>query len=388
MKDIELSNLQTTAMIYLKHFPSFPTRLQLDISDRPIDHKVNLQEFEGVKWHSSTQMWSIPYWPDSIGRLQRIYGNQLMICFNTNRYKAIARPAIPLTSKPYQPAIDEDCPHREALQALVEFLQRRKYSYKTIKAYQSCFKRFAHYYKDRDLTTLTDHDILIFLQYLVDDCKVSNSTQNQIINAVKCYYEKVLKRPQRTYYLDRPRQERKLPEVLTTEEVIRIIRCTPNIKHQCMITLIYSGGLRVGEAVQLRLTDIKRSQQSIFIKGGKGKKDRYTLLSNKLLPILDQYLAAYRPTYWLFEGMDGQPYSVRSLQSVFRRSVIRAGLSSKPTLHTLRHSFATHLLEQGVDLRYIQHLLGHSSPKTTMIYTHVSQHKMAGLRSPLDGLEI
>ena len=152
--------------------------------------------------------------------------------------------------------------------------------------------------------------------------------------------------------------------------------------------LIYSAGLRIGESIKLRIEDINLNRRSVFIIAGKGKKDRYSILSEKMLFLLEEYLAIYKPTYWLFEGQDGGQYSTRSIQKVFRRAVSKAKVNPYSTVHTLRHSFATHLLERGMDLRYIQNLLGHNSSETTEIYTHITQKAREKLCSPLDFLEI
>jgi integrase/recombinase XerD len=161
-----------------------------------------------------------------------------------------------------------------------------------------------------------------------------------------------------------------------------------NLKHKTILMLIYSGGLRIGESIRLRKEDIHFDRRSIFIKGGKGKKDRYTILSDKMILLLRNYLSAYEPDYWLFEGQDGGQYSKSSIQKIFRRAVSKAKVNPFSTVHTLRHSFATHLLERGMDLRYIQELLGHSSSETTQIYTHITRKAQQKFVSPLDHLDI
>ncbi|MCB0841360.1 MAG: tyrosine-type recombinase/integrase [Bacteroidetes bacterium] len=154
-----------------------------------------------------------------------------------------------------------------------------------------------------------------------------------------------------------------------------------------ILMLIYSAGLRIGESIQVRKADINFERKSVFIKAGKGKKDRYSVLSDKVIVLLHKYLKEYKPDYWLFEGKDGDQYSKSSIQKIFRRGVKKAGINPYSTVHTLRHSFATHLLERGMDLRYIQILLGHNSSKTTEIYTHITQKAREKLCSPLDFLE-
>lgn len=189
--------------------------------------------------------------------------------------------------------------------------------------------------------------------------------------------------------IPRPRKERKLPDVLTQDEVKRLFSGVTNPKHRMVLMVIYSAGLRIGEAARLRLEDMDPARKMIHIRGGKGKKDRFTMLSEKVMNELTGYLAVFKPTKYLFEGeREGKPYSPSSIQQVFRKAIENASITKPATVHTLRHSFATHLLEQGVDLRYIQELLGHASSKTTEIYTHVSAKNIAAIRSPLDNLEL
>ena len=176
---------------------------------------------------------------------------------------------------------------------------------------------------------------------------------------------------------------------MSEEEVKRIIRCTNNIKHRVLLMLIYSAGLRIGETLNLRLEDVDGQRRVIDIHQGKGKRDRRVPLSKKVLELLREYYRIYRPKSYLFEGeVEGRPYSPKSAQNVLRRAVRRADIKKRVTLHTLRHSYATHLMERGVGLRYIQEILGHSSPKTTMIYTHVSGKKLRDVVSPLDEMDI
>ncbi|MCX6280897.1 MAG: tyrosine-type recombinase/integrase [Bacteroidetes bacterium] len=262
----------------------------------------------------------------------------------------------------------------------------KQYSAKTIETYSSMFRLFNKYYKERNIRSLTDEDIREYLIFLIEKKKVSASYQNQAINAIKYYYEKVLGRETKTYYLSRPKAATRYPTVLSEEEVIMIIRKIDNLKHRVIIALIYSAGLRIGEAVNLRLEDIDSQRGYIMVRAGKGKKDRRTLLSMSILDQLRLYYQVYRPKKWLFEGPGGSQYSDESIQSVFRRAVERAGIRKRVTVHTLRHSFATHLLERGVNLRYIQSLLGHSSTKTTEIYTHVTNKGLLDIKSPLDNL--
>jgi len=264
----------------------------------------------------------------------------------------------------------------------------KRYSENTIKSYTNHLKMFIQFYPDEDLNTITDEQIKDYLIFLIDERKVSSSYQNQAINAIKFYYEQVLGRPTKKYYLQRPKKEKKLPAVLSEEEVAKILKQISNIKHKAIIYLIYSGGLRLSEVINLKIEDIDSKRKQIWIRGAKGKKDRITLLSDKVLISLREYYKEYKPKLWLFEGADGGQYSSRSVQNIFKLALKKSNIKKHATIHTLRHSFATHLLEHGTDLRYIQELLGHNSSKTTEIYTHITKTGMEKIKSPLDELEI
>lgn len=266
----------------------------------------------------------------------------------------------------------------------LEQLRLRRYSRSTIKAYLTHFNLFLAYIGHRPPQEITQEEIKGYLLYLVNEKDASGTYQNQAINAIKFYYEKVLNRPRAVYQLPRAKGGRKLPSVLSPEEVVRLIGSITNPKHRTMIALIYSAGLRLSELLNLTPSDIDSKRNMILVRSGKGRKDRMTLLSETALAMLRDYYRAYQPKKWLFEGSDGGKYHARSVQNVFHKAKERAGIAKPATVHTLRHSFATHLLEQGTDLRYIQTLLGHSSSKTTEIYTHVSNQAIGKIKSPLD----
>jgi len=283
----------------------------------------------------------------------------------------------------------EDLPnYRPCPEEYLSQLTMKRYSKSTIRTYSDLFEEFINYYPQLDPKEISEKEIIQFLRYLVDERQVSASYQNQSINAIKFYYEQVLGGRRKFYFIERPQRERKLPVVLSEEEVVRLLDVTENLKHKCLLMLIYSAGLRISEALHLQLKDIDQTRKQIVIRNAKGNKDRMGLLSESLLPLLNEYLQLYEPKTYLFEGMNGGKYSSRSAQSVLRRAVQQAGIQKRVTLHTLRHSFATHLLENGTDLRYIQTLLGHNSSKTTEIYTHVSTKALKDIKSPLDRLSL
>jgi site-specific recombinase XerD len=230
--------------------------------------------------------------------------------------------------------------------------------------------------------------IMDFLLYLVNTRHVSTAYQNQSINAIKFYFERVMGGKRKIYMIDRPREEQYLPEVLNNEEITAILNATENLKHKAILMTIYSAGLRIGEAINLKIKDIDSQRMQIRVEQGKGKKDRYTLLGVKTLEVLRKYVAEYKPVEWLFEGVKGENYSQKGIQNILRKSVTKVGIKKRITVHTLRHSFATHLLEAGTDLRYIQSLLGHANSKTTEIYTHITTKGFDQIKSPLDNLNI
>ena len=271
-----------------------------------------------------------------------------------------------------------------AIRLYEEQLLLKQYSHNTFKTYVHMFKKFLDHVYPKPLHLVDTGSIKAYHLWLVDTQKVSESFQNQSINAIKFYLEKVLHYPYERFELVRPKKVKRLPKVLTLDEVSTLLDKTINIKHKSILTLIYSAGLRISECVALKVTDIDSAAMCIWVRCSKGKKDRVTLLSPTLLKLLRSYYRIYRPKEWLFEGPNGGPYSTSSIRAVFKKSKYKAKIFKPATVHSLRHSFATHLLENGTNLRYIQKLLGHNSSKTTEIYTHVSMTNLNEITSPLD----
>lgn len=271
------------------------------------------------------------------------------------------------------------------LQEYIDLLETRRYSFNTAKTYVSLFRDFMACYRDRDLIEINEMDIKAYLLKVVQSGK-STSYQNQVINAIKFYYEQVLDMPQRFYEVERPLKEHRLPVVLSTEEITALLDATANLKHKTMLTILYSAGLRRQELLDLEQKDIHADRMQIHVRAAKGKKDRYTVLSVKALSLLREYLNQYKPRKWVFEGPNNSQYSASSLASIVRIGCLKAGIAKEVTPHTLRHSFATHLLENNVDLRYIQSLLGHNSSRTTEMYTHISTRFTRNIQSPLDAI--
>jgi len=227
-----------------------------------------------------------------------------------------------------------------------------------------------------------------YLHYLVEEKQVSAIYLNQLLSAYKILVAEVLRRPWEEFAIRRPKLEKKLPVVLSQKEVKRLIDSITNLKHRAFISLIYSCGLRVSELINLKIPDIDSTRMQIHVRAGKGAKDRYVMLSERILVMLREYWHCYRPKEYLFEGQSrGKAIAVRTIQQAFYQAVIKSGIKKRPGIHSLRHSFATHLLENGVNLLAIQKLMGHNHIKTTTTYIHL-QSTPASIKSPFDDLKV
>jgi integrase/recombinase XerD len=269
---------------------------------------------------------------------------------------------------------------------LTQWMKNKRYSSNSIKVYVDCLRLFLQH-TNKPLDEISEKDVQCFNSEYIIARNLSSSFQNQCINAIKLYFSISRKRKMDPQLVQRPRRSKPLPNVLSKEEVKQLLDVTKNLKHKMMLSLIYSCGLRSGELINLRPAHIDSKRMIVLIKQGKGRKDRIVPLSEKILLQLREYYKSFRPKNYLFEGQrSGDPYDARSLQNVLKQNLARTTIKKPVTLHWLRHSYATHLLEAGTDLRYIQELLGHSSSKTTEIYTHVSTHSIQKIKSPFDSL--
>ena len=266
-------------------------------------------------------------------------------------------------------------------------LELKRYANNTVKTYVQCFEKFINAQKETDLLRINEQDVQAYLQKMIQE-KKSNSYVNQMINSIKFYYEVVKQMPNRFYSVDRPFKEHTLPQVLSKQEVKDIIDATSTIKHKCILSLMYSSGLRIGELLALKPEDIDSKRMLVRVNQGKGKRDRLTLLSEKVLLDLRVYFKQHKPKNWLFESPNGDNYSTTSVRKILYKASKTAGIKKHINPHMLRHSFATHLLEAGTDLRYIQTLLAHASSKTTEIYTYVSNKYLSEIRCPTENLDI
>ena len=272
------------------------------------------------------------------------------------------------------------------IEKFTQWLRSKRYSENTVKTYTEALRVFLQFFSGRALNTIGNEDIVIFNNEYILKKKLSASYQVQMVNAVKLFFQTVQNRRLDIEKIHRPKKSKTLPNVLSKEEVKALLEVHGNIKHRAMLSLIYACGLRRGELLHMKIGDIDSKRNIVIISQSKGKKDRIVPLSQKILEMLRDYFRACKPKYWLFEGQTGKQYSEKSLQSVLKQALKKAGILKPVSLHWLRHSYATHLLENGTDLRYIQELLGHNSSKTTEIYTHVSTKNLQQIKSPFDDL--
>ncbi len=277
--------------------------------------------------------------------------------------------------------------HHKKITNFKRWLEAKRYSANTIKTYSEVLSTFLLYYCDKPVEEITNNDISNFNNDYILNNKLSISYQNQFVNSVKLFFRVVQETKIDVELIFRPRRAKKLPNVLSMEEVKLILESTKNLKHKTMLSLIYACGLRSGELLNLMPEHIDSNRGVLIIKQAKGMKDRIAPLGKSLIEMLRVYYKTFKPKRYLFEGMqEGEAYDARSLQQVIKHSLGKTSISKPVTLHWLRHSYATHLLENGTDLRYIQEILGHRSSRTTEIYTHVSTKSIQKIISPYDRL--
>ena len=342
-----------------------------------------VKQLPDVKWSNSYNMAYILNTKQNLDEIFKIFNGVVWVNCNHFFDRNIAKEhneTIDITwfRKRELPSTYRVCPL-----SYLDKLELRKYANNTVKTYVNAFETFINYYNTKDLISINESDVRGYILKLIQEDK-SNAYINLAINSIKFYYESVLGMPNRFYKIERPRKEKKLPKVLSKEDVLSIIANTNNLKHKCIVSLLYSSGIRRNELVNLKISDIDSKRMLIRIEAAKGNKDRYTLLSHSLLKDLREYYQQYKPEKYIVEGLYGNQYSGQSIGKVVLNAAIKAGIKIPVTPHMLRHSFATHLLEAGVDLRQIQVLLGHSSSKTTEIYTHVATTTFKKIKNPLD----
>lgn len=332
--------------------------------ERNFEQQQEVKKLVGSRWSQTNKSW---YVPDVI-EYRKKFGIQIVEEISTK-------------------VLHRTTPNNQhQIKKLQNQLQLKGYSKNTMRCYISEFSQFLIYLQDQNCNECGALEVKNYLLHCINVLKLQENTIHARINAIKFYYEQVLYQPKIFLEIPRPKKHSKLPKALNKNEVKSLFNVTENLKHNTMLRLCYGMGLRMSEIINLKISNIDSQTMSVHIERGKGKKDRYVNLPTSILEQLRTYYKEYKPKEYLFEGQYGGQYTGSSLQQVFRKSLHKANINKKVGIHSLRHSFATHLLEDGTDIRFIQELLGHNDIKTTFIYTHVSDKSVRKIISPLDKL--
>ena len=321
------------------------------------------EAFPSAKWSASQKAWYLPDLPAVRSALQlpqKEVGADLLALIHPNNHLAF--------------------------QSFINQLKLKAYSKNTIRTYVTEFAHLLKTIKKINVDSLTEDRLKDYFLYCVKTDKIKENHLNSRINAIKFYFEQVLHKPKMFFDIPRPKTPKQLPKMLSKAEIKKVFKATENSKHLLMLQLCYGMGLRVSEIVALKIEHINSEAMLVMIEGAKGKKDRYTNLPESVLPLLRNYYKEYIPKNYLFEGQYGGAYSTRSVQLVFKNAMKKAKVNKTIGIHGLRHSYATHLIESGADIRLLQELLGHNSIKTTQIYTHITDVSKSKVKSPLDFL--
>lgn len=346
-----------------------------------------------MRWSKTMNCWYLPYYKTINQDLFMLVKNTHYLDYSEFKKNVVAPDLQILKQVPLQITKSIEVTKElsaEIIKKIGEFkywLKSKRYAESTIGTYIDSIQTFLRYFESKQINEISNDDLIVFNNEYILANHFSASYQNQIVNSVKLFYRTMENKKLLPELIHRPKRPKLLPNVLSKEEVKLILQALSNIKHKAMLSLIYSCGLRRSELLHLKLTDIDSKRGLVIIRQSKGRKDRVAPLSDKILELLRDYFMAYKPSVWLFEGQDKQnQYDERSLASVLKQALEKSKINKPVTLHWLRHSYATHLLENGTDLRYIQEILGHSSSRTTEIYTHVSNKNIQRITSPFDNL--
>jgi len=337
------------------------------------------RSIEGARWSKRKKSWYVKNTPEHLKAIDAVYKSKASLR-NDSSSRINKGETLKVGKRTRVLSID----NRSTLNQFVIYLRGKCYSKSTVGTYSSLMADFLEFIKDKPLNTLTKRDVERFSEDFLVPKNYAISTHRLFISAVKLFMKFYPETNIDSLQLERPKKSKILPIVLSAEEIIDLLRSTKNLKHRAILGLIYSAGLRIGELINLELHHINIDRRQLLVKSGKGRKDRYVVLSEGFLPLLSNYLVTYKPQHFFVEGQNGKKYTASSIRKFLQRSCNAAKIRKRVTPHTLRHSYATHLLEQGVGLRHIQELLGHARPETTMIYTHVAKKDLLDIKSPLD----
>lgn len=366
----------------------------------------------GTKWTNTFKCWYVPLGRDSYNQIAGAFttvatiDNKALRAWLVEKKKAspsaliglpvaasvvpsckpvlVQRAPLPKRVKKQQPVVIHPI-NAHILPKMSELIILKGYSDNTEKTYLSEMSQLLQTLGKSAADGLTPELIKRYLVYCSEKLKLEENTLHSRINALKFYYEQILGREKFFWEIPRPKKPFLLPKVISEEKILEGLLAVKNLKHRTILLLAYSAGLRVSEAVSIKVAEINSDRMQIFLNGAKGKKDRLVTLSNTILILLREYYKIYKPKEWLFEGENhNEHYSTRSAQQIFKAAYKKLQMPAKCSFHSLRHSFATHLLENGTDITYIQKLLGHNDIKTTLRYTHVTNRDASKIESPLD----
>ena len=362
-----------------------------------------IRTVDGRSWHPQEKLWLIPYNNQSYQNLKNTFGDRLEI-MPSPKARAIKPPLLPPQLEVKLEGAKHDFKPIEnnglfyqltdkqklAVTKLEELLIEERKAYGTRKGYRNILIQLFHHYKDTLPSLITEEQLKGYIVKEIKEKNISRSRQNHVVSAFKAFYERLLGQTDKVGHLYRPEKVDTLPKDLSPEEITKLFKQVSNVKHRCMMMLMYGSGLRVGEVVRLRIEDLDFENRTVFVNYGKHYKDRYSILSEKAIKSVEQYLETHypKPQTWLFEGANGAHYSERSVQQFFSDAMKNARINKPLSTHSLRHSFATQLLKSNVDLDFVRKVLGHASIKTTQIYLHVIKSNLTQTRSPLDNLDI
>ena len=352
----------------------------------PFDRQLieTTKQLPNASWSRTHNSWHTAYSIEVLHQVKKIFADKAIIDASVLKEKLAQL-------KNTTAAVKEIKLSEEAANGVKKFkqwLRSRRYSDSTIGTYTDALQSFLKFHHNKPINEITNDDVIKYNNEFILKYNLSASYQNQVVNAIKLFFRTIENRLIDIENIHRPKKSFKLPTILSLEEVTAMLNSLENIKHKTMLALIYSGGLRRSELLNMKIDDVDSKRMIVTIKEAKGKKDRIVPLSETVLEFLRKYYAEYKPKEYLFEGQKGGKYTETSLEEVFHKAKKLAKINKSVSLHTLRHSYATHLLEGGTNLRYIQELLGHKSPKTTQIYTHVSIEGLGKVISPIEKLKL
>jgi site-specific recombinase XerD len=384
-------------------------RIGIPIHPSDTSSREQVKTILGRIWHENERIWTIPRTPEAYDALLNLFGKENILINSTADILTVTPPQYPTRSLPlkegwtkkegkfvYRPLennslFDQLNPKQKlALSKLEELLIEERKTYSTRNGYRSILAHLFHYYPNTLPSQISEAALKAFILKEIKEKNISKSRQNHLVSAFKAFYERLLGQADKVSNLFRPEKEIHLPKDLTPEEVKRLFSQVGNLKHRCILMLMYGSGLRVGEVVRLSLKDLDFEQKTVFIQSGKHYRDRYSILSETAIVYIKRYLAEYQPPpkVWLFESPQGNYYSERSVQQFFAEAKAKAKIDKPVSTHSLRHSFATQLLKAHTDLDFVRKVMGHASIETTQIYLHVLKTDLTKTRSPLDDLDL